>query len=438
MAELGRRYLVAALYLLLLAPLLGAWPGLTLALVLLATVHQPSLSTSFLLSPPAPRSSALQCKASPASLRCPGPPRTQSAQERPEEQEDREVALPWWHPAPHSSPFSPCSISSPFPLSAPGSLLVLGLLGFWFWMANLAWRATREIRCCLGEPAPTAGAVVGRTAGAGVLAGGCALMGLGVAVMSSPAAVFLAGTRGLGEGAMVVTERVSRGLVLVMATLLLPGPDLVCRELRTVLAKVVGLGVEPGAGVLAVGTVVETLAATVDWLAGALLGLAVVRAAGLDGVADWTWLGFAAETATLAVTANCIAGFGVGLDLSVATSFLAVARQTTAGLTLLHLTFAFLVFACPAGSSDFLDFFSGVTSGVADTTPASPTASTNTWVRMSTTVSVTGLVASFSCSLSDFSCSDSCSSLVRLQEEVWGLYSLSRPGPTCSRRHSCH
>ena len=224
MAELGSRYLVAALYLLLLAPLAAPWPGLTLALVLLATVHHPSLSTSFLLSPPAPRSSALQCRASPASLRCPGPPRTQSAHERPEEQEDREVALPWWHAAPHSSPFSPCSISSPFPLSAPASLLVLGLLGFWFCMANLAWRATREIRCCFGEPAPTAGAVLGRTVGAGVLVGGGALRGLGVAVISSPAAVFLAGTRGLGEGAMVVTERVSRGLVLVMAALLLPGP----------------------------------------------------------------------------------------------------------------------------------------------------------------------------------------------------------------------
>lgn len=91
------------------------------------------------------------------------------------------------------------------------------LLGFWFWIANLACRATKEIRCCLGDPetgAMAEGTVWGlETEEALVEATGRgAVMGRGDAVIRRPAAVFRAGvfTR-VVVAPIVVTDLVSLG-----------------------------------------------------------------------------------------------------------------------------------------------------------------------------------------------------------------------------------
>lgn len=294
-----------------------------------------------------------------------------------EEEEEREFALPWGHEA------SPCSVAPPRPRPPCAPAL---RAGFWFSTANFACRATREMRCCFGDSA-AAGASWGAVWGRALAWGG--LGARGVAVMSKPAALRRPGPRGRGGGAMVVTERVRRGLVLARGA---AGARARCREVFTVLAKVVGLLVlveEVVAGLVVMVLVLEVVevGTTVDELLvqGAVTGLVVPVELALDtGALAATGAGVALLAATEpagclpgALGAACagallvlvVGGAGLavvtvmecGVDLVVVVVVLVglgvVARQEVLGpllLSTLTLDFRFRVWATGAASSDFL------------------------------------------------------------------------------------
>lgn len=138
-----------------------------------------------------------------------------------------------------------------------------------------------------------------------------------MAVMSSPAAFRRPGTRGRCGGAMVVTERVRRGLVLARGA---AGAGARCREVFTVLAKVVGLLVLVVAEVVVVGLLVMALVLEVVELGttvteplvqGAVLGLLVLEPV-LVGALAATGAGAALTAAGAALPGAASAGCLLG------------------------------------------------------------------------------------------------------------------------------